>query len=86
MDALAVWIGVLAASGIPLFIVTRVIGRLDRRNTEQHASNMVAIEGSRLVLQEIRSDIADVKEDTSEVKSRLVAHLEYHLDHDFVEK
>ena len=61
-------VAVIAGSGIPLWFLQR----LDKRNTDQHNTNLS-------VLELIHSDVQDVKEETRQVKSHLTDHIQWHL-------
>lgn len=65
----AVIVAIVGGSGVPVWLLTR----LDRKNDSQHLTN-------KEVLDEIRSDVFDMKSDVSDVKSSLIGHLEHHLE------
>lgn len=70
-NVVAILVAVIAGSGIPLWFLER----FDKRNTDQHNANLS-------VLQDIKKDIKDVKEDTRQVRFQLGRHLEWHVSGD----
>lgn len=68
-------------------LVVYGLQRLERRNTEQHASNMAVLTGIRDSVGEVRDDVRevrtevrDVRGDVRAVREQVVRHLEWHAD------
>ena len=59
-------------------LVVYGLQRLERRNTEQHASNMSVLTGIRDDVREVRTDVRDVRSDIRDVREQVVRHLEWH--------
>ena len=59
---------IIAGSGLPIWF----LNRFDKRNTDQHNSNLQ-------LLNEIKQDINIVKDDARQVRFQLGRHLEWHL-------
>lgn len=77
---------VVAVIGGPLMWM---LSRFDKRNTEQHLTNLSTLTGIKEAVDEVRTDVRDVRtevrdvrQDVREVRERVVNHLEWHADRD----
>lgn len=54
--------------------------RLDKRNTNQHSSNLDALKDIKDSIHEVKADVKEVKTDVRDMRARLDHHIEWHLE------